>query len=1201
MSTEPGTADDGATAVFINRWSKSSAAERANYQLFLSELCDLLAVPRPEPAQADDSLNAYTFERAVSFTHPDGATSPGRIDLYKRACFVLEAKQGGDPAQQAGGGEPAVSVPPAHAAPPRRRGTATRGTPRWDSAMLAARNQAEQYARALPPGEGWPPFLVVVDVGHTIELYSDFTRSGKVYVPFPDPLSHRLHLADLALPAVRERLAAVWTDPLSLDPGRHAAKVTREVAARLALLARSLEASGHTPAAVAAFLMRCLFTMFAEDVRLIPEGGFSTLLESLRDDPAKFRPMAESLWATMNTGGFSPVLREPLLQFNGGLFEECDALPLDADQLALLMDAARSDWRAVEPAIFGTLLERALDPVERHKLGAHYTPRAYVERLVMPTIVEPLREEWAGVQAAAVTLERQGRRRDAVGELRTFHRRLCAVRVLDPACGSGNFLYVTLEHLKRLEGEVLNLIGELDEAEFQFESEGFNVDPHQLLGLEINPRAAAIADLVLWIGHLQWHFRTRGMIMPRQPVLQRFHNIECRDAVLAYDRVEPQLDAAGNPVTRWDGRTMKTHPVTGEQVPDDTARVPVLRYVNPRKAEWPEAEFVVGNPPFIGKGARMRDALGDGYTEALRKAHDDVPESCDFVMYWWNHAAGLLRQDRIRRFGFITTNSLRQTFNRRVLERHMSAPSAAPGVPPPTAPGSPHYSAAPLSIIFAIPDHPWVDAADGAAVRIAMTVATVGAAAGTLLTVRSEDVSDDDAHDVRFSIMRGQIQADLTLGARVSETVPLRCSERLHSNGMMVNGSGFILSVEQARALGLDTDPSVAEHLRRYVNGRDLATRRQTAYIVDLWGLSDEQARTTVPSLFQHVWDHVRPSRLQKNDKAFRDRWWLFGRSRPELRAALSGTSRFIGTTETSKHRVFQFIESSAVPDHMVVAIALDDAHFLGVLSSRVHVTWALAAGGRLGVGNDPRYNKTRCFDPFPFPVCTDAQAARIRELGEALDAHRKRQQALHPKLTITDMYNVREKLRSGEALTPKDKTVHEQGLVSVLRQIHDDLDAAVFDAYGWPATLTDEEILERLVALNHERADEEKRGIVRWLRPEYQCRNAAAAGGQTAATPTQQELALPDDTAAADEESTNREGPPAKARYAKRAKSATPGQTTAKAPWPATLPEQVQAVRAQLARLGPVPPETIAATFQGRRTKQVAEILETLRIMGQG
>ena len=212
------------------------------------------------------------------------------------------------------------------------------------------------------------------------------------------------------------------------------------------------------------------------------------------------------------------------------------------------------------------------------------------------------------------------------------------------------------------------------------------------------------------------------------------------------------------------------------------------------------------------------------------------------------------------------------------------------------------------------------------------------------------------------------------------------------------------------------------------------------------------------------------------------------------MRPALAGLRRYIATVETSRRRFFVFLDAAILPDNKLVNIALDDAYFLGVLSSRIHVTWALAAGSHLGVGNDPVYVKTACFEKFPFPAATDAQQARIRAIAEELDSHRKRQQAQHPKLTLTDMYNVLEKLRAGEPLSAAEKVVHEQGLVSVLRQLHDELDAAVFDAYGWPApstgsgcALTDEEILERLVALNAERAAEEAQGLIRWLRPEYQ------------------------------------------------------------------------------------------------------------------
>ena len=430
----------------------------------------------------------------------------------------------------------------------RKRGTAVRGTAAWDTAMARAHQQAQSYARNLPVEEvrdGRPPFLIIVDVGQSIALYAEFSRSGGNYIPFPDPAHYRISLDDLADPEVRALLAAVWLDPLSLDPARRSARVTREIADRLARLAQSLE-PGHAPAEVADFLMRCLFTMFAEDVSLLPKGAFTQLLADSRRNAASFPPLVEELWRTMASGGFSVALRVAVPHFNGGLFEHPAALPLTADQLQLLIEAAQADWRDVEPAIFGTLLVRALDPAERHKLGAHFTPRAYVERLVLPTIIEPLRAEWEAVQTAALLLAEGGKGADALAEVEAFQRRLASVRILDPACGSGNFLYVTLEHLKRLEGEVLEVLRNLGQAQATLELEGEIVRPEQFYGIEVNPWAAAIAELVLWIGYLQWHLRTRGDAagLP-EPILRNLHNIECRDAVLAWDAVEPLLDADG--------------------------------------------------------------------------------------------------------------------------------------------------------------------------------------------------------------------------------------------------------------------------------------------------------------------------------------------------------------------------------------------------------------------------------------------------------------------------------------------------------------------------------------------------------------------------------------------------------------------------------------------------------------------------------
>lgn len=1061
---------------YIQRWGggiSHGGNERANLQMFVTELCTLLDLPQPDPAGSKRSDNTYVFERSVTELFADGGKTTRSLDLYRRGCFILEGKDTGKQT----------------------------GSDGWDAAIDKARKQAENYARALPADEGRPPFVIVVDVGKSFALYSEFSRSGGNYVAFPDARSHKIPLEKLRDPDTRELLRKVWLEPLSLDPTRYAGKVTRAIADRLATLAKSLEDSGHGAEQVAGFLMRCLFTMFAEDVGLLPDRGFTALLEARKNNPATFHRQLESLWRTMNSGGFSESLDAEILKFNGGLFANATAIELNTEQIELLIQAAKADWRYVEPAIFGTLLERALNPRERHKLGAHYTPRAYVERLVLPTIIEPLRAEWAEVQAAALTYRQQRKTKEAVAEIRKFHHQLCQTRVLDPACGSGNFLYVTLEHMKRLEGEVLEVLGSLVKSG-SFELEGLTVDPHQFLGMEINPRAAKIAEMVLWIGYLQWHFRTYGKVNPPEPVLRDFHNIEHRDALIAYDAVELVTDASGKPLTRWDGITTKTSPITGEPIPDESAQVEQYRYINPRKAEWPQADYIVGNPPFIG-GWKMRSALGDGYVEAVWSLYPDIPQKADFVMYWWEIAAEKVRKGEARRFGFITTNSITQVFQRRILERHLADKSA------------------PLSLAFAIPDHPWVDASDGAQVRIAMTVGKAGSEPGLRLNVAAESNNGADEVEVQLAVQQGVLHPDLKIGANVASAVPLKASGNICSPGVQLYGSGFIVEPEKAAELrALTPAGTTRQVIRAYVNGRDLMQSSRGCSVIDFFGMSEQEARDAHPAAFQHVLDHVKPERMTNRRESIRNLWWRFGWERPKLRDMTRGLERFISTPETAKHRVFVAFDHGTLPDNMLTNIALGDSLHLGVLSSRVHVAWALAAGGTLE--DRPRYNKNVCFETFPFPDASPEQQEKIRSLAEQLDAHRKRQQAQYPELTLTGIYNVLEKLRAGEELNAKEKTIHAQGLVSLLRELHDELDRAVFAAYGWSdlaeqlvglpgATMplpdkpeaqaeAEEELLRRLVELNAQRAAEEARGLIRWLRPDYQNPNAESAPEQAEA-----------------------------------------------------------------------------------------------------
>ncbi len=498
------------------------------------------------------------------------------------------------------------------------------------------------------------------------------------------------------------------------------------------------------------------------------------------------------------------------------------------------------------------------------------------------------------------------------------------------------------------------------------------------------------------------------------------------------------------------------------------AREPVLAYLMVEKAAWPTADYIVGNPPFIGN-KRMRQALGDGYVEAVRDAWADVPETADFVMYWWHHAAALVVSGEARRFGLITTNSITQAFNRGVVQRQLDAG---------------------LTLAWAISDHPWVDAAEGAAVRVAMTVgahsAAVAPAEGRLLSVASEGETVGDAPQITYAELVGTIHANLSNGADTLTAIGLLANEGLSCPGVKLHGAGFIVCKDEASKMLRDGEaPESQRVIRKYLNGKDLLNTSREAMVIDAFGLTEDYLRKELPTIYQRLLERVKPERDSNNRSIYRQLWWIFGEPRAEFRPALMGVDRYVVTAVTAKHRMFVFLESDVLPDDALMVFASSDAFVLGVLSSRAHVLWTARNGATLE--DRPRYIKSTCFDTFPFPACKKPQLVHIRALGEELDAHRKRQQAKHPGLTLTGMYNVLAKLRGGETLTAKEKSIHEQGLCSVLKHIHDRLDVAVAEAYGWPNDMTDERIIERLVDLNATRAAEEVRGEIRWLRPDYQ------------------------------------------------------------------------------------------------------------------
>ena len=482
-----------------------------------------------------------------------------------------------------------------------------------------------------------------------------------------------------------------------------------------------------------------------------------------------------------------------------------------------------------------------------------------------------------------------------------------------------------------------------------------------------------------------------------------------------------------------------------------------------------------------------------------------------------------------------------------------------------------------LHLAYAIPDHPWVDSADGAAVRIAMTVGVPGAGEGRLLTVTAERESGGEGLDVELAERVGLIHADLSVGANVAAARALRANGGISTPGFKLHGAGFIVTPEEAANLEVDAP------IKFYRNGRDLTERPRGVKLIDLYGMTADEVRTRYPAVFQRVLERVKPERDQNARACYRDNWWLFGEPRKELRPALAGLPRYIATVETAKHRLFQFLEADIAPDNMLICIALDDAYTLGVLSSRVHVVWALATGGTLE--DRPRYNKSRCFETFPFPETGAENQTRIAALAEQLDALRKRVLAEHPHLTLTGLYNVLEKERAGAVLTAKEKDIHQRGLIGVLRSLHAELDAEVLAAYGWSDAPDAENLLTRLVALNTQRSGEEAAGNVRWLRPNFQnpgnFRHSRVGGNPVDQSDLGLNADLPDDL---DSRLRGNDG-------------------VVKLPWPATLPEQVAAVARVLAAASiPLSEAAIAAHFSGKGAwkKRLLPLLETLVALGR-
>ena len=1041
---------------FIEKWRGLTGKESGNLQPFILDLCRVLDLPVPDVSAPGAK---YCFEYSVQTVNSDGSDATDEIDLYRMGHFILEGKQTSESVRKGAGAASKGSKETIASAPqlPLPRATGAEVMTAYDKAVSKAFGQALRYAKDLALREEFVPFLIVCDVGMGFYIWNRFSGDYGRYV------SHKaIALEELTRADVQDYLRAVWTAPWSLYPGAATAAVTREIAEGLGELKHQLADIEPDPKRIVLFLMRVVFTFFAESIGLLPGGLFSAGLKLWEREPEQFQQGLNNFWAVMNEGGIFG--HYTLKRFNSRLFLDIESLPLTKAQIRWMRQIAEKSWKDIDPAIFGTLLESALDFGERKKFGIHYTPRAHIQRLVDATFGDDLWGEWNSLHDEAQALldrehsEAEGKKMKA--KLLAFRQRLGQLVILDPACGSGNFLYTTFDTLKQIEEEVIATLVLLGETKKDVQAGGEAITPATLLGMEIDEWAASIAELVLWIAYIQWYCRLYPQYLAYgpipEPVLQNYGSIEKRDAVLEWAATKP----TGR--TRWGGRMMAGKR-TDRPVPDPTDQVPIYEYIDPRPAKWPKADYIVGNPPFLGN-ARLRETLGDGYAEALRAAYPDVPETVDLVMYWWHRAALEVRAGRTKRFGLITTNTIKQVRQRGLVASHLVPSSDLP----------------PLKILWAVPDHPWGGTI--ANVRIAMTV---GGLEGQPRMAWVKDEGGGATPEERASsVVLYQenveaIQAELVTGM-AAEPVPLKANSSLCSMGFKLHGDGFIVGEDKWVKWGR---PDI---VRPYVNGSDLVGKPRGLYVIDLFGMEVAEVKKRHPHIYQHLLDNVKPEREQNNDPDYKTNWWIFGRPRPDLRLALNGLKRFITTVETAKHRAFVFLDAGVSPASRVVVVASEDAYHLGVLSSKIHRIWFDAKCGHL----DTRrvYTKSVCFDPFPFPDPAEAIKAEIRALGEELDGHIKGAQ--QRGASITQIYNVVELIRAGTALSAIHRPIHEWAATDVLIEIHDKLDAAVSKAYGWPPDLPDEEVLERLTSLNAERAAEEAAGKTRWLRPEYQCKD---------------------------------------------------------------------------------------------------------------
>lgn len=975
---------------FVAKWSDAKLSERAAYQAHFNDLCELFGHPKPTELGATDE--EFCFEKSAARA---GKKAKGWADVWKRDAFAWEYKG-------------------------------------------AHKDLDEAYAQLLRYHDdlGNVPVLVVCDLQTIIVRVKRTNRATIVRTILLESLG--------AFPSSNfEFLKRAFLDPQNLESGEEIELITQSVAARLGEVADSLKARYPCEdERIARFLDRIVFGFFAEDSKLLPKGVLQRILESGQSDAARVSRQIAGLFEAMRSGGDFGT--EEIRHFNGSLFDDlAPPLALTASECRVLLEASRKNWAEIDPSIFGTLFERSLDDEKRSQLGAHYTSRADIETLVEPVVLAPLRAEWDAVQTQ-LALQTQGEEAKARAILEAWLSRLEGIRVLDPACGSGNFLYVALERLLDLEKRA-RIWAEDNWGE---KIEG-RIRPEHFLGIELNIYAHDLAQIVVWIGFLQWQ-RANGYPFPLDPILRHTNNIQHCDALLStkneVEAIQNQSDSTKNEVN-------------AAIVIADSATVATI------EREWPAAEFIIGNPPFLGD-KKMRGELGDDYVDALRIYRDRLPGTSNFVCYWFEKARAQIESGQTKRVGLVSTATIVQSNTRAVLERINQSGK----------------------IFFAVSNQPWI--LKGANLRVALIAFDNG----------------DEAQRVLNGTTVSSIHSNLTAGLDLTRKRQLAANRGQSFMGTTKVGD-YDISLAIARRLLAQPNVNgrpTSDVLRPYRNGDDLTQQLSNRWIIDFGTSISESDAALYDAPFEYLVQHVKAER-QKNNRPIRARrWWLLGETLPAFRTATQHLTRYIATSGVSEHRIFVWLDTAVLPDAKVIAFAYDDDYHFGILQSKVHTLWANSVGGRHGVGNTPTYNPTECFGTFPFPDSIQAQPA-ISEAAAILNE--RRENWLHPPADVREeivtfrasldgpwQYRIQnpDARGFGEASWSKFLFKEESNMGSALKQertltglynarpqwlqsAHAALDAAVLRAYGLDESADDNEILAHLLELNLSRSGAEK------------------------------------------------------------------------------------------------------------------------------